>query len=39
MHDEVSNFLLDESYDYIFNMKEECLTFSLRKYLENCDIF
>ena len=39
IHDQVFVILLDESYNQIFDVEKECLTFFLRKHQKNCDIF
>ena len=36
VHDQISILFLEKSYDHIFNVRKECLIFSLRKYQENC---
>ena len=38
MYNQVSVFLLNESYDHTFIMKEKFLSFFLKKFQENCGI-
>ena len=39
VYNQVFVYLLDKSYDYIFDIKGECLTLFLKKYQENYNIF
>ena len=38
-YNQISIFLLDKSYDLIFDIEKKFLSFFLKKYQENCDIF